>query len=149
MEADIVELTVWLHEHNGLDDEFSKSLKAEIVVRGGPSDPDLVREWLGRRAALRDGEPKTPDASADTAAGQSQPWSRVAPCLCGGETKQLLHGYTERGALWKGHVCACSGWQCSECGRILDRAAPLLSLTVARGISGKASSAWAPMDATT
>ena len=46
-------------------------------------------------------------------------WKRSAACAgCGRRTAQLLHGYAPDGRLWKGHVCACGGWECSACGHL-------------------------------
>jgi hypothetical protein len=121
VDVDIVELTVWYHEHSGISDAFGKHLKKEIAARGGPADAALVRDWLRRRAADREGSVALLGEPVNILPDQLQRWARVTHCECGSDTKQLLHGYTESGRLWKGHVCACHGWQCSECGRILER----------------------------
>ena len=37
---------------------------------------------------------------------------------CDADTLSILHGYDEKGKLWKGHVCECRNWICSVCGKI-------------------------------
>lgn len=110
-----MELTVWLHERcEEPDDDFTGSLAAEIAHRGGEAPPAEVRTWLEKRLGERERHGRRwPAHELD--------FARTAPCGCGGLTNQLKHGYTAAGGLWKGHVCACRGWQCSDCGRIIAR----------------------------
>lgn len=113
-DVSLVELTIWDHQYEGLeDDAFRDEIRAEIRRRGGPADPAAVRESIQRRDAER-------AAGADKR-GPDAIWSRTMVCGCGDETQQLRHGYTREGMLWKGHVCRCDGWQCVDCGRLLDR----------------------------
>jgi hypothetical protein len=113
-----VELTVWLHEHcDPVDDDFDFAvhLRAELAARGGEADGEEVRKWLEKRLAQR-------EQWGSRFPTRDGGFARTAPCACGAQTHQVRHGYTAGGSLWKGHVCACSGWQCNECGRIIDRA---------------------------
>ena len=118
MNLDRVELTVWCREQEGLADDFGRYLAEQLSAAGGVAEPQLVREWLTARAQARE---ESASNAPSTSAGQPNGWLRVARCNCAHETRQLLHGYTESGRLWKGHVCMCGGFQCCECGRILER----------------------------
>lgn len=56
--------------------------------------------------------------------GKDVTWFRTTDCdQCRGVTKQLLHGFTEDGQLWKGHVCECRGYICTGCQRLEDKMA--------------------------
>jgi hypothetical protein len=120
--ADKIELTIALNalevdEPEDQDDvEERKMMREELIRRGGPASAEAVRTWLAESFAERErqviewGATKTDDD-----------WRRTAPCLCRNETVQLLHGTTSNGYLWKGHLCACRGWECTECGRVIDK----------------------------
>ncbi|MCA9678482.1 MAG: hypothetical protein H6708_17400 [Kofleriaceae bacterium] len=111
----LVDLTVWLHERcEQPTDEFAASLAAEIAARGGEAPASEVRAWLEKRLAER-------ERSGRRHATDGHDFARTAPCGCGRATNQLRHGFTSTGGMWKGHACACRGWQCSECGRIVSR----------------------------
>jgi hypothetical protein len=120
-DVDIVALTVWHHEHSGLPDPFATALAKEVARRGGPADVALVRDWLRKQAADREARAAARGEPIGPRPGHAQRWVRVADCACGGKTRQVLHGFTDFGRLWKGHACKCRGWQCCDCGRILDR----------------------------
>jgi hypothetical protein len=111
----LVELTVWLHEDcEQPDDRFAASIAAEIAHHGGEAPPADVRAWLAKRLAER-------ERSGHRSPTDDTEVARTAACGCGAHTTQLRHGYTASGGLWKGHACACRGWQCNECGRISER----------------------------
>ena len=111
----LVDLTVWLHERcEQPDDAFGASLAAEIATRGGEAPPAEVRAWVEKRLAER-------ERSGSRYPTHENEFARTAPCSCGRQTRQLKHGYTATGGLWKSHACTCRGWQCSECGRITGR----------------------------
>lgn len=120
-DVDIVELTAWYRERSDPSDTFTKSLAKEIARRGGPADADRLREWLRKQAADREAAAAACGEPIGPRPGHAQRWVRIADCDCGGKTRQVLHGFTDFGRLWKGHECRCRGWQCCDCGRIVDR----------------------------
>jgi len=114
----LVDLTVWSNERCEEAGEYAESLREEVARRGGPAPANEVKEWLAKRLAIRETNARDAPRYAHL---EDVPFLRVEPCPCGARTQQLLHGFTATGRLWKGHVCECGGWQCSECGRILNR----------------------------
>lgn len=123
-DIDIVELTVWYHEHSDPSGKLTKAMAKELARRGGPADAVRVQEWLRQRAVGREEAAATRGEPIGPPPGHAQRWVRLAGCGCGGKTRQLLHGFTDFGRLWKGHACKCCGWQCCDCGRIVDRRFP-------------------------
>jgi hypothetical protein len=55
-------------------------------------------------------------------ASKAEGIKRTAVCnTCGATTVQTIHGYTTKGGLWKGHVCACEGWHCQSCKSVTEK----------------------------
>lgn len=112
-ELSLVELTLLAREpRDENDDEFAAEVREELASRGGEA-PEQVRVWLRARLDAR-------ERAGARHPTQELGFARVSRCACGAETRQLRHGFTETGALWNGHRCACRGWECTECGRLLE-----------------------------
>lgn len=101
------------------DDEksFITGYRLAVELLGGPPSREELRDYLESKREQRDA-----NASYDNEpfAPGDPSWIRHADCRCGVETEQWLHGCTSNGHLWKGHLCTCQGFECSECGRLLD-----------------------------
>lgn len=83
------------------------------------------------RSALRDARMRdtlfanldeASEAAATEFARSPELWRRSEGCPhCAADTIQLLHGVDADGGLWKSHLCACRGWQCTRCFAVLDQ----------------------------
>jgi hypothetical protein len=114
---------------NGVD--FALGLDGEqALVRRFLEALEGAAENAAREAKVREERRQAEEAAhaerlrRSAAAREGVVWERTADCrTCKRSSRQLLHGFDADGLLWKHHICACRGWQCTGCSQLVDQRA--------------------------
>jgi hypothetical protein len=105
-----------------------KSVPADLVMRlrRATDEPLMDCKLLLERLPPADRLPYVETAENRCGGGPlermpTRRWREVDCPHCQRKTLQWRHGYDAEGRLWKGHECACQGWECMTCNRLLEQ----------------------------